>query len=587
MSGDPDPDILPLAASISTGAPLDWEEIEREASVDTEDILPQLKVIEEIARFHRWAVARVAGNDATTQDPDLASWSHFSIHEQLGAGGFGAVYRATDTKVGREVALKLLAPSTAANIVDPSQLLKEANLLSRAEHTNVVTVYGADHVEGRVGIWMELVRGRTLEGLLQSQGLFSAREAAAIGLDLCRALSAVHRVGLVHGDVKTHNVMREEGGRIVLMDFGAGKDSRATPFQRSAADDFAGTPLYLAPEVFAGQPRTRSSDLYSLGTLLFHLVTGEYPVGGRTRADIQLGHQQGHRTYLRDLRPEISDEFTRVVERALEPDPRNRFQSAGAFEADLARLLGFVPKQPATARWKRLSLVAATVLGIAALGIAWVLGRSEPAVPEPTLPNTLPMRADAEPTYRVRASLLRIGADAKEELMTSGAEVRPGERLGLDIRTTIATYVYVVTEDDRGESYLLFPLPGQRPDNPLQAGQTHRLPGERNGEPFYWQVTSPGGREHFLIFAAPEPLAAFERLFESLPTPTLNAPVTNAPLSLDSVGALRGVGGLASQPPDTNAPARLVDQFTVPLPGGEEVANGVWIRKITLENPLR
>ena len=141
----------------------------------------------------------------------------------MGAGAFGAVYRATDQKLQREVALKLL-PSP-----DPDRVLKEARLLARVRHPNVVAVYGADYLENRVGIWMELVKGHTLEELLRTHGLFGAREAALVGLDLCRALAAVHRAGLMHGDVKAHNVMREEGGRTVLMDFGTGKDLRTDP----------------------------------------------------------------------------------------------------------------------------------------------------------------------------------------------------------------------------------------------------------------------------------------------------------------------------------------------------------------------
>ena len=100
----------------------------------------------------------------------------------------------------------------------------------------MATVYGADHIGGRVGLWMELVKGRTLAELLQTHGPFGAREAALIGLDLCRALAAVHGAGLLHGDIKAHNVMREEGGRTVLMDFGTGKDLNLDRSDRDCRD---------------------------------------------------------------------------------------------------------------------------------------------------------------------------------------------------------------------------------------------------------------------------------------------------------------------------------------------------------------
>src|SRR5439155_18817239 len=196
--------------------------------------------------------------------------------------------------------------------------------------------------DDRVGLWMEMVRGTTLEEQLQRQGTFGAREAALVGVDMCRAVAAVHRAGLLHGDIKAHNVMREEGGRNVLMDFGTGKDldQDILNTQLRPSHDFAGTPLYLAPEVFAGSPRTKAADVYSLGVLLFHLVTNRYPVEGETRADIEEGHRRHTRTHLRDVRPGLSDAFVSIVERAIDPDPRQRFQSAGAFEMALARFLG-------------------------------------------------------------------------------------------------------------------------------------------------------------------------------------------------------------------------------------------------------
>ena len=164
------------------------------------------------------------------------------------------------------------------------RLLEEARRLARVRHTHVVQVYGAEQHDGRVGLWMELVRGESLEQTVQTRGVFGAREAALIGLDLCAALAAVHGAGLLHRDVKAQNVMRESGGRLVLMDFGTGEELSGT-------NRLVGTPLYLAPEIFRGQRASVQSDLYSVGVLLFYLVTGKFPVNaarwssspGRTR----------------------------------------------------------------------------------------------------------------------------------------------------------------------------------------------------------------------------------------------------------------------------------------------------------------
>src|SRR6185436_4955650 len=116
--------------------------------------------------------------------------------------------------------------------------------------------------------------------------------------------------------------------------------ARDDVMRHGTVDDFAGTPLYLAPEAFEGQPRTKATDIYSLGVLLYHLVSDSYPVAGRTREDVQAAHRRQERHHLRDVRPDLPEEFVQAVQCALDPDPRQRYQGAGAFESALARLLG-------------------------------------------------------------------------------------------------------------------------------------------------------------------------------------------------------------------------------------------------------
>src|SRR5262249_28406981 len=157
--------------------------------------------------------------------------------------------------------------------------------------------------------------------MLASHGPFSAGEASLIGHELCSALAAVHHAGLVHRDVKAQNVMREEGGRLVLMDFGAGH-KRSDP---SIGRRLMGTPLYLAPEVLTGGEASVSSDLYSLGVLLYHLVTNDFPVKGATLTELARAHRQGRMTPLHELRPLLPRNFVRIVERAIDPDPSKRY----------------------------------------------------------------------------------------------------------------------------------------------------------------------------------------------------------------------------------------------------------------------
>jgi TolB-like protein/Tfp pilus assembly protein PilF len=254
-------------------------------------------------------------------------------------------------------------------------------------------VYGAESIDGRVGLWMELVRGLTLEDVLRQQGPFAAREATFVGLDLCRALAAVHGVGLVHRDIKATNVMRAEGGRIVLMDFGTGQETAT-----DAEGHIVGTPLYLAPEIFDGRPATPRSDLYSLGVLLYHLVTGAYPVVADTLGELAEAHRSGRVRRLRDARPDLPDGFVHVVERALAPSPDDRFDSAGAMERALAGWLGIetAPPQAIAAPPKRAPrvaavLTAAIVIAAAAAGLWWSAAR--PSAPAATM--TAPIRAIA------------------------------------------------------------------------------------------------------------------------------------------------------------------------------------------------
>ena len=352
----PDELLIRTADSIAAGDNVDWHGLHQQAPDPQQSrILTEMQVLERIATFLRSSGYRqTSPNKPGSQRPKPAmpdSWAHFRLIELIGEGGFGSVYRARDTKLQTDVALKLV-DLPGGRELRRGVALKEARLLARVRHTNVVTVHGADIVDGRVGIWMQLIEGQTLAALLRANGPFGAHEAALVGVDLCRALAAVHADGLIHGDVKTRNVMREAGGRTVLMDFGTGRDLSALRLH-GAADAAAGTPLYLAPEVFDGQPQSKVTDTYSLGVLLYHLVTNGYPVKGQTQAEVEEAHRRNERTNLRDARPDLPQPFVALVERAISRDPRDRFQTAGAFEAALAEFLGQTKPlpQPSPRKW--------------------------------------------------------------------------------------------------------------------------------------------------------------------------------------------------------------------------------------------
>ncbi|BDC49845.1 hypothetical protein F183_A21610 [Bryobacterales bacterium F-183] len=261
-------------------------------------------------------------------EPVAATWGPFRLLQKVGQGGFGEVYRAFDTKLEREVALKLLLPSGLSQVAEEDALLREARAMARVRHNNVVPIYGADRYDGRVGFWSEFIKGKTLSAIITADGPLGPREAAHIGVEVCKAVSAVHAAGLLHRDIKTRNVMRESGGRILLLDFGLTHDHTET-LQ-------GGTAPCMAPELLKGAPGTVGTDLYAVGIMLFNLVTGKYPVQADTLAALIAAHESGSRLTLMDLRPDLPQSFAAVVETAIDPDPQRRFKTAGQMIAALS-----------------------------------------------------------------------------------------------------------------------------------------------------------------------------------------------------------------------------------------------------------
>jgi serine/threonine protein kinase/tetratricopeptide (TPR) repeat protein len=379
-----------LADAVCDGTPVDWSHAQSTASSrDQRELLDCLHLVDRIAGVHRstsWPAADSAFgsspaslNDTDlTEGPDPEQWGPLRVIQRIGRGTFGDVYRAWDTRLDREVALKLLRPraaslpSTAA--LEPT-VIAEGRLMARIRHPGVVTVHGAERIDGRAGFWMELVRGQTLEEELAASGPMPAETVARIGQALCSALSAVHAAGLIHRDVKAQNVMRDADGRVVLMDFGIGLELE----DQADSPSLAGTPLYVAPEVFEGQPSTVRADLYSVGVLLFHLATGFFPTSGRMLRDIRAAHVRGERRTLREARADFSPAVAKVVDRALSPNPEERFESAAAMERALQ---GCFSKQERP-RWIKYSAAAALFLAaVSILLVAWSASSVAPkAVP--------------------------------------------------------------------------------------------------------------------------------------------------------------------------------------------------------------
>ena len=366
-----------LAEAMADGDTPDWDSASADASTDEERAeIRQLRVIADATRLNaelavqtsmsvRSILAAGRPSDALGPFHVPVTWGSLRIHEKIGRGRFGDVYRAWDPGLDRDVALKLLRHDDGA---EDRLVVDEGRLMARVRHPNVATIYGAQRIDGRTGLWMELIEGRTLEAELAERGPFPAEEIARVGVELCRALAAVHRAGLVHRDVKAQNVLQETGGRIVLGDFGTGHELH----DDADTTAVAGTPAYLAPEVFQHAPATPQRDVYSLGALLFHLATGSYPIRGRTIREIREAHANGARARLRDARPDLPEPLSAAVDTALEPDPARRFLDAAAMEAALARILpdGPIRSRRRGSRWWMLAIGVS--IAAAGGGLIWV-----------------------------------------------------------------------------------------------------------------------------------------------------------------------------------------------------------------------
>ena len=332
-----DDHLLDAAGLIADGELIDWASVTATLHSDDDRALADgLALVQQIAIGHRQLheLLPVAVDTPPHLMPDRARWGHLDLLNVVGRGSYGMVYRAWDTRLERLVALKLFHGAS-----DPEQVMQEGRMLARVRHENVVTVYGADVIDGVAGIWMELVHGKTLDTIAQQSGPLSAREAAAIGADVARALAAVHAAGLLHCDVKAQNVVRENGGRVVLMDLGAGRlVPEAYDGDQMAA--LAGTPRYMAPELFTfGTSATKASDIYSLGVLIYHLVSKKFPVEGNTLRELRQAHTRGDMLPVTSVTPALPTSLVDIVTRAIDRDPALRPPSASDMHAALSAVV--------------------------------------------------------------------------------------------------------------------------------------------------------------------------------------------------------------------------------------------------------
>jgi len=375
--------LVSAAGRIADGELVDWASITSTLpSASDRAIADELAVVAQIAAGHRQLhqLLPVAADTPPHLMPDRARWGHLDLLNIVGRGSYGMVYRAWDTRLERLVALKLFHGAS-----NPDTVMQEGRMLARVRHENVVTVYGADVIDGVAGLWMELVHGETLDRLVRKTGPMTPRDAAAIGADVAKALGAVHAAGLLHCDIKAQNVVRETTGRVVLMDLGAG---RLVPEARDTDDlsDVAGTPRYMAPELFHSySTATRGTDIYGFGVLLYYLVSGKFPVDGKTLGELRQAHAAGKMRPLASVRSDVPAGFSEIVARTIDRDPGKRPATADEVQAALAPLA--LEPDPEVRRWPIAWWAAiAAGAGVLALLLLSPLLMS-PAPPAPEAPS--------------------------------------------------------------------------------------------------------------------------------------------------------------------------------------------------------
>ena len=256
----------------------------------------------------------------------------YRLERKLGSGGMADVWLAEDQELGRKVAIKMLHERYANDTQFVERFRREATHAAGLSHPNVVSIYDRGEAEGSYFIVMEYVEGRTLKELIVTRGPCPVPVAISYVRQVLAALRYAHRNGIVHRDIKPHNVLVDHEGRVKVADFGI---ARAGSSQMTEAGSIIGTAQYLSPEQARGAPVDESSDLYSTGIVLYELLTGLVPFTGETPVEIAMKHLSQVPAAPSTIRPEIPRDLDLVVLRALAKEPADRYRSAKEMDRDL------------------------------------------------------------------------------------------------------------------------------------------------------------------------------------------------------------------------------------------------------------
>lgn len=260
----------------------------------------------------------------------------YQIIEELGKGGMGKVYKALDNKINEKIALKLIKPEIASDKKIIERFSNELKMARKISHRNVGRMYHLGEQEGAHYITMEFVPGEDLKSMIRMSGQLGIRTAINIAKQVCEGLYEAHRLGIIHRDLKPQNIMIDKEGNTKIMDFGIARSVKAKGITGSGV--MIGTPEYMSPEQVEGEKIDHRSDIYSLGVVLYEMVTGEVPFDGETPLSIALKHRDVIPGDPRNLNIHIPEAFSRVILRCMEKDRDKRFGNAGEVLSALTRI---------------------------------------------------------------------------------------------------------------------------------------------------------------------------------------------------------------------------------------------------------
>lgn len=261
--------------------------------------------------------------------------SHYRLVNELGAGGMGVVYRAEDTKLGRTVALKFIAPQGIESADERARFIHEARAAASLSHPNICTIHEIDEADGRLFLAMEYVEGESLKDRI-AHGPLKIAEALDIAIQIAQGLDAAHRKSVVHRDIKPANIMIEAGGLVKIMDFGLAKMSGRSKLTKTGTT--LGTTAYMSPEQARGAEADHRSDIWSLGAVIYEMVTGRLPFKGDYEQAVLYSILNEALEPLTAVRAGVPMELDRIVGKALAKEPGERYQHADELIADLRTL---------------------------------------------------------------------------------------------------------------------------------------------------------------------------------------------------------------------------------------------------------